>query len=233
MDEAQAKALRAPFPDAEIGKLPRIYCGKCKASQFKACDEHKPRGNCKECGQKHSTAAFHLDYIGHAETTDRLLSVDPEWNWGFAFTDEHGAPMFDRDGGMWINLTIAGVTRLGYGDAQGKSGGNAVKEVIGDAIRNAAMRFGVGLDLWRKTDKVEAEHESPPIGSQEPPEPSKADLARIRLRAAVKAAGGDASGIAADFLAEQGEQLRTSEKWAAIDHLAEDWEAIAESKVKA
>jgi hypothetical protein len=68
---------------------------------------------------------------------------------------------------------------------------------------------------------------------QKPPEPSKADLARIRLLAAIKAAGGDTIGVAADFLKEQGEQLRTSEKWAAIDHLAEDWEAIAESKVKA
>jgi hypothetical protein len=45
-------------------------------------------------------------------------------------------------------LTIAGVTRLGYGHADGKQGPDAVKETIGDALRNAGMRFGVGLDLW-------------------------------------------------------------------------------------
>jgi hypothetical protein len=39
---------------------------------------------------------------------------------------------------------------LGYGDAAGKKGPNAVKEAIGDAIRNAAMRRGVALDLWAK-----------------------------------------------------------------------------------
>jgi hypothetical protein len=42
------------------------------------------------------------------------------------------------------------VSRLGYGDAQGKTGPNATKERIGDALRNAAMRFGAALDLWHK-----------------------------------------------------------------------------------
>jgi hypothetical protein len=66
-------------------------------------------------------------------------------------------PVIDADGGMWIRLTICGVTRLGYGDAQGKTGGNATKERIGDALRNAAMRFGAALDLWHKGDLHEAE----------------------------------------------------------------------------
>ena len=43
-------------------------------------------------------------------------------------------------------------SRLGYGHAEGKTGGDAVKEVIGDALRNAAMRFGAALDLWHKGD---------------------------------------------------------------------------------
>ena len=49
---------------------------------------------------------------------------------------------------LWIRLTVAGVTRIGYGHAEGKKGPDAVKETIGDSIRNAAMRFGVALDLW-------------------------------------------------------------------------------------
>ncbi len=60
--------------------------------------------------------------------------------------------MLDRNGGLWIRLTVLGVTRLGYGDAEGKTGGNAIKEAIGDALRNAAMRFGAALDLWHKGD---------------------------------------------------------------------------------
>ena len=55
-------------------------------------------------------------------------------------------------GAMWIKLTVCGVTRLGYGDAGDKSGPNAIRKMIGDALRNAAMRFGATLELWHKGD---------------------------------------------------------------------------------
>ena len=54
-----------------------------------------------------------------------------------------GLPALDRFGNLWIRLTVCGVTRLGYGDAQGKTGGNAMKERIGDALRKG-IRF-IGL----------------------------------------------------------------------------------------
>lgn len=83
-----------------------------------------------------------LDYVGHGAVRDRLLQVDPEWNWEpFALTEE-GLPALDEFGNLWIRLTIGGVTRPGVGD------GPNMKERIGDAIRNAAMSFGVALDLW-------------------------------------------------------------------------------------
>ena len=53
---------------------------------------------------------------------------------------------------------MCGVTRLGYGNAEGKRGGDAVKEIIGDAIRNAGMRFGMALDLWTSSDLEIAEN---------------------------------------------------------------------------
>lgn len=93
-----------------------------------------------------------LDYVGHAATTDRLLTVDPGWSWEPLALDDRGLPAIDKDGNLWIKLTICGVTRLGVGD------GKSAKERIGDAIRNAAMRFGVALDLWAKEDLVEFAH---------------------------------------------------------------------------
>ena len=90
-----------------------------------------------------------IDYVGHAAVTDRLLTVDPEWSWEPLALDERGLPALDGSGNLWIKLTICGVTRLGVGD------GKSAKEAIGDAIRNAAMRFGVALDLWAKEDLVE------------------------------------------------------------------------------
>ena len=92
-----------------------------------------------------------LDYVGHAAVTDRLLTVDPLWSWEPMALDDHGLPALDRAGNLWIRLTILGVTRIGVGD------GKSAKECIGDAIRNAAMRFGVALDLWAKENLVEFE----------------------------------------------------------------------------
>lgn len=91
-----------------------------------------------------------LDYVGHAAVTDRLLSIDPEWSWEPMGVDPTtGLPVTDAKGNLWIKLTVCGVTRIGVGD------GKSAKECIGDAIRNAAMRFGVALDLWAKEDLIE------------------------------------------------------------------------------
>jgi hypothetical protein len=108
-----------------------------------------------------------LAYVGHAALTDRLLDVDPAWTWEPLALDERGLPALDEVGGMWIKLTICGVTRLGYGDAGAKKGGDAMKERIGDALRNAAMRFGAALDLWHKGD-LHGEPEPEPVIGMSP-----------------------------------------------------------------
>lgn len=97
-----------------------------------------------------------LSYVGHAHVTARLLDVDPEWIWEPVAFGTDGLPLLDDDGGLWIRLTICGITRLGYGHADGDKGLNATKEAIGDAIRNAAMRFGVALELWAKDKPASA-----------------------------------------------------------------------------
>jgi hypothetical protein len=91
-----------------------------------------------------------LAYVGHAALTNRLLDTDPAWSWEPLALGPNGLPVLDESGGLWIKLTVCGVTRLGYGDAGQKKGGDAMKERIGDALRNAAMRFGAALDLWHK-----------------------------------------------------------------------------------
>jgi hypothetical protein len=90
-----------------------------------------------------------LDFVGHAAVVDRLLAVDPEWSWEPFALGPDGLPAIDRHGNLWIRLTICGVTRIGVGD------GKSLKECIGDALRNGAMRFGVALDLWAKENLVE------------------------------------------------------------------------------
>lgn len=120
MNPEQAAALRVPFAPEQIGKLPK--------------------------------GGTTLDFAGHAVVTARLLDVDPEWSWEpMAFADD-GGPLIRygaKEATLWIRLTIAGVTRIGVGSAL-VSAFELEKQLISDAIRNAAMRFGVALDLWAK-----------------------------------------------------------------------------------
>lgn len=131
MTPEQAEALRAPFPPEEIGKLPR--------------------------------AGIELSYVGHAGVTDRLLKVDPEWSWEPCAWTESGTPMILLDGNnavLWIKLTVCGVTRLGVGIVSANAF-ELQKQLISDALRNGAMRFGVALDLWSK-EPLHAEAALPP-----------------------------------------------------------------------
>jgi hypothetical protein len=76
-------------------------------------------------------------------------------------------------------MTVLGVTRIGFGDPGRNSGPNAIKETIGDFIRNAAMRFGVGTYLWSKSEAAaakkiaeedhDAEHAQQQPAQQQPP----------------------------------------------------------------
>jgi hypothetical protein len=138
--DSALKLMRKPFEPHQISKM-------CKSTK----KDNQP-GRCRDCGGFHKLPSVQLSYVGHAAITDRLLEADPQWSWEPLSFAADGTPFLDANGGMWIKLTVAGVTRLGYGDAQGKTGGDAMKERIGDALRNAAMRFGAALDLWHKGD---------------------------------------------------------------------------------
>lgn len=146
MTEKKTVTMRQEFPASQISKLPK----PTKAQTEEVRNNYKAGIRCDICGAWHHPKVVHLDYVGHAALTNRLLDVDPAWSWEPVALDGSGLPAIDKDGGLWIRLTVLGVTRLGYGDAQGKTGGDAMKERIGDALRNAAMRFGAALDLWHK-----------------------------------------------------------------------------------
>lgn len=149
MDEETFKRLRAPFPSTAVGKLPRVT------------QKDGAKKKCNECGG-YLPPHIHLDYVGHAAVTDRLLEVDPEWQWEPAALGPDGLPLVRIQGvnaTLWIRLTVKGVTRMGVGIAPANAF-ELEKQLISDAIRNAAMRFGVALDLWAKED-LHADEEVP------------------------------------------------------------------------
>lgn len=169
--------LREPFPPNQIGKLP------------KPTTKDGKKADCKVCGGYHQLPAVHLDYVGHAALTDRLLESDPAWFWEPFGIDEGGLPRFDKSGGLWIRLTVCGMTRIGYGNADEKAymgAGSREKEVIGDALRNAAMRFGAALNLWHKGDlHITPDADLPELLTQDEIDGLKARMDGAATRAAI------------------------------------------------
>lgn len=154
--EGWVAALRQPFPASQVGLLPR------------------------------TTKRPELEYVGHGAVTARLLDVDPEWTWEPLGYDSDGKPVLERNAegnpvGLWIKLTVNGVTRVGYGDCESGQF-SAVKVLIGDALRNAAMRFGVALDLWVRGHAEDDEkfrgdtQGGPSVVAPPPPSPEEQEL---------------------------------------------------------
>lgn len=211
--------LRAPFPANQISKLPK----PTKAQTEAVRNDFKKGIRCKMCGAWHHPDVVHLDYVGHAALTDRLLECDAMWNWEPIALSQNGTPLIDDNGGMWIRLTVCGVSRLGYGHPDGKRGGDAIKEVIGDALRNAAMRFGAALDLWHKGDlhSTECETESEPVKpapkhGQRQQKPQDADAEAIQK--------------AKEYLAEADSPDDLKERWERLPKQARSSAEVAATK---
>ena len=187
--------LMLPFEKHEIGKLPKPT--KAQTEEVKA--DFKAGVRCNICSGWHHPKVVHLDYVGHAALTKRLLQVDPRWSWEPMALTPQGAPLIDQHGGLWIRLTVCGMTRIGYGHADGKSGGDALKEAVGDALRNSALRFGAALGLWHKGDLYDADElkvmgaetspppPPPPAHSPPPPPQSAADKFADKVLAEINA----------------------------------------------
>lgn len=121
-------------------------------------------------------AGRNLQYVSHGRVTERLNDVDPEWTWEPLGYKDDGTPAITKSGrfvNLWIKLTVLGVTRIGVGtvelDNNGNSSHDISKELISDALRNAAMRFGVGLHLWLNDVGERAPVQNAPSAPQNAP----------------------------------------------------------------
>lgn len=170
---AGIQKLRVPFPKEAISRL--------------------PKGNTM------------LDYVGHAAVTDRLLSVDPQWKWEPMALTPEGLPFIrktDKELELWIRITILGKTLPAVGTCP-PGAFEVGKQLISDALRNGAMRFGVALDLWSK-DELESTLAAPPanvnrqtgeMAPSAPKPPPKPAPAAARPAAPAPAAGDLAASI--------------------------------------
>jgi hypothetical protein len=163
--ERRLALLSKAFEQDEIEKLPK-QVSKNDDTKYGCRPGTQASADGYHCGGYHARS-MHLDYIGHAGITDRLNQVDPQWTWEPMGFTPAGTPLMS-DNGMWGRMTVLGVTRIGYGDPGRNSGPNAIKETIGDFIRNAAMRFGVGTYLWSKSESALAKKRGEEAANEEP-----------------------------------------------------------------
>ncbi len=120
----------------------------------KPTKKENQKGRCNDCGGWHGLPAVHLDYVGHAWVTRALIQADPLWSWEPLAMNEAGEPLVVNAGGhlrMWIRLTVHGKTLPAVGTCPANKP-EPEKELIGDALRNGAMRFGVALSLRAKDE---------------------------------------------------------------------------------
>ena len=100
-----------------------------------------------------------LDFVGHADITKILIEIDPLWSWqpcGW----ENGRPAITVVNGMavmWGILTVHGKDMIGVGTVKHDKA-DVDKELIGDFLRNSAMRFGICLSLWTKQEWDDNSH---------------------------------------------------------------------------
>jgi hypothetical protein len=165
MDAKMSAALMKDFSDEQIGHKPVTWCKACteavRSGNGKACGNHREI-SCQKCRTKITSAHNCLDFVGHADVRARLCEADPDWSWEpFEFPGV-GAVVVDNGSpvGLWIKLTVGGISRPGYGSVdRGKR--EAMKELIGDALRNAGLSFGIAWKLWAKGERTSGESEAP------------------------------------------------------------------------
>lgn len=100
-----------------------------------------------------------LDFVGHADITRILIEIDPHWRL-VPIAWENGRPavnIVNDMATMWFEMTLLGQARLAIGTAKANAQ-DLDKVLYGDALRNGAMRFGIGLSLWTKQEWNDLDH---------------------------------------------------------------------------
>jgi len=146
-DAKLREALRKPFDPKQIGKLPL----KTKTG-----------------------STIYLDYVGHAAVVDRLNAVAPDWTLTLDRIVEADGHVLAAIGTM----TIGGKPMTEVGEPTGQNTyGQELQTALGNLIRRAAMRFGLGIDLWSK-EELHGSEDSAAAGTGEKTQGTVQDAGR-------------------------------------------------------
>ncbi len=113
-----------------------------------------------------------LSYVGHADVNRTLTELDPDWSWEPLAFDDDGAPKIisrDKADVLWGRLTLHGKTVLCVGSCDPNKV-DVDKELVGDLIRNGAMRHNVYGALWSKAERDGTEERTEPAERRSGPQ---------------------------------------------------------------
>lgn len=143
-----------------------------------------------------SKSGTKLSYVSHVNTQATLDQIDPDWKLELV-CDHMGVPdirsrpyeLTNREGTvyahgvtltLWGTMTLLGSTRWGVGTVDANKP-DAEKELVGDLIRNCAMRHGVFAGLWAKDKPVATEPKAGSYRSNTAREAPPPDQARAAI----------------------------------------------------
>lgn len=164
------------------------------AEQYHELVKEWPKGKIKS---KPGQGGRKMDFISHGLVTERLNQVDPGWSMETRATYTYAG----KDGrlhveGVEIALTVCGVTRVEAGGPQRQDGfANEIKNAYSDALKRAAMRFGVALTIWESSVEAQYDEDAHPDYEapvqQQPPQPLTDSQEQVIAQAWEMAEAGD------------------------------------------
>jgi hypothetical protein len=165
-----------------------------------------------------------VDYVEWHTVADLLDRICPDWS--------HQVNSIKQIGDLvavTASITIQGVTRqgVGTGSAYDETG---IKKAEHDALKRAAVKFGIARELYRKEEEVISEKAEQPSFPREPMAKTMAELVTPRQLVAIRAISNsqkiDAEAECKELMQCKPEELSRKAASAFIDYLkAKDTES--------
>jgi hypothetical protein len=165
-----------------------------------------------------------VDYVEWHTVADLLDRICPDWS--------HQVNSIKQIGDLvavTASITIQGVTRqgIGTGSAYDETG---IKKAEHDALKRAAVKFGIARELYRKEEEVISEKVGQPSFPREPMAKTMAELVTPRQLVAIRAISNsqkiDAEAECKELMQCKPEELSRKAASAFIDYLkAKDTES--------
>jgi hypothetical protein len=173
----------------------------------------------REAGRDRNGNVRTVDYVEWHTVADVLDRTAP--NWAHSVKDIRSIGDFAV---VTVAITIDGITREGIGTGSAKSE-TGIKKAEHDALKRAAVKFGIARDLYKKeVDAIDAEATAPEF----PTDPVATTLAEMvttkqlgMIRAVAREAAIDADKECLEILNCRVSELSRRAASAFIDHLRE------------